>query len=364
MNNTASNSKKYTVIGTMSGTSLDGLDITLCEFELIEQGWKYSIVKAETFDYSKAIVSKLTKAQHFTAHEFIMLHNEYGVFIGECINLFLSSLDVKPDFVSSHGHTIFHEPHKNLTFQIGNGASIAATCRLTTISDFRSLDVALCGQGAPLVPIGDRLLFAVYDYCINLGGFANLSYQLDNQRIAYDICPVNFVANNLAQSLSLDYDHNGELGRRGNINFDLFEKLNHLDYYQQKPPKSLGREWVENQVFPILNQFQIPTEDKIRTFYQHVVRQINNCFINNQIDKNRTCKLFFTGGGAKNLFLMELMKVTTSHQVVVPSSLIIDYKEALIFAFLGVLRFRNEINCLSSVTGAAVDNIGGSIFCY
>ena len=258
------------------------------------------------------------------------------------------------DIISSHGHTIFHQPDKAFTFQLGSGATIASTTNITTISDFRTLDVALGGQGAPLVPIGDKLLFHEYDYCLNLGGFANISFDVNNLRIAFDICPVNLVLNDLASQKNRSFDKDGEIGASGKINPSLLNSLNSLDYYSQKWPKSLGREWVEKNIYSLFTDPVLSIEDRAATFYEHVAYQLSEVL-------GFSGRILLTGGGAKNKFLVKKLMEKTPCQIVKPENQLIDFKEALIFAFLGVLRFNGQINCLSSVTGADIDNIGGVI---
>ena len=200
----------------------------------------------------------------------MQLHSEFGRYLGSKTLEFIKRTEFKAELISSHGHTIFHQPDKGYTLQIGNGADIAAITNTLTVSDFRTGDVALGGQGAPLVPVGDELLFSDYDYCLNLGGFANISFNKNNKRIAFDICPVNFVLNHLAENHGLPYDKNGNLGRQGNVHTVLLNELNQIPYYQSTSPKSLGREWVEQEIFPVIDQFKISETDKIRTVYEHI----------------------------------------------------------------------------------------------
>ncbi|MDX2443083.1 MAG: anhydro-N-acetylmuramic acid kinase [Bacteroidales bacterium] len=348
--------KVYKAIGLMSGTSLDGLDIVLCTFKLRASSWKFSIDKANTIAYSMDWKEKLIQAPKLDGLSLIRLHKAYGRYLGAKVNEFLDDDSDTIDLIASHGHTIFHEPVKKVTFQLGDGNSIAAKTKLTTISDFRSLDVALGGQGAPLVPIGDKLLFANFDFCLNLGGFSNISYNSEGFRVAYDSSPANIVLNYLMNTLGKEYDRNGETGRKGKLHTDLFDRLNQLPYYSESPPKSLGREWMEKEFIPVLDQFSFSIEDKLRTVYEHIAFQICQ-----PIQAFQEGTILVTGGGAHNTFLIEKLREKTKHKIILPENQIIDYKEAIIFAFLGVLSFLGEINCLSSVTGASRDNIGGSI---
>lgn len=238
-------------IGLMSGTSLDGLDVCCCTFRRQARKWSFHIDCAKGYSYPDAMKQILgTGAQTMSALEFITFHSSYGKFLGERVNEFMQEFGVHPDIIASHGHTIFHEPQKRIMYQIGDGAAIAAETHIPTVSDFRRLDIMLGGQGAPLVPIGDRLLFADYDFCLNIGGFSNISFEQDGRRIAFDISPVNYVINHYCRQIGLEFDRDGEIARQGNICQELLDELNGMDFYHQSGPKSLGREWVETLVYP------------------------------------------------------------------------------------------------------------------
>jgi len=341
-------------LGIMSGTSLDGIDIALCRFSQFDEKWNYEIVEAETIPYPSAWIEKLKEAPNLKAQDFLMLNDEYGRYTGELISEFLRGKEV-PQLIASHGHTIFHQPDQKFTFQLGNGASIAAITQITTVSDFRSFDVALGGQGAPLVPTGDQLLFSEFGYCLNIGGFANISFDQEGTRIAFDVCPANIVLNELALQKGFAYDKDGRLGTSGKVSEPLLQQLNNLDFYRQKWPKSLGREWVDTQITPLLSASGLSIKDQAATMYEHIAFQIANVIGN----KGR---LLATGGGSKNSFLISQLRLKTSSEVVLPEEKLIDFKEALIFAFLGVLAFNGQINIRASVTGATRDHIGGIIY--
>jgi len=347
----------YNVIGIMSGTSLDGLDICYASFNH-NNNWNFTIKNSKTIELNPSLKSKLKNATTLSGLELSLLHNQVGNFIGKAIMQFIIGFQINKneiDFISSHGHTIFHQPEKQLTLQIGNGANISALTKLPVVCDFRTTDLALKGNGAPLVPIGDKLLFSEFDNCINLGGISNISYQKGNERIAFDICPVNMVLNYLANQLGFDYDKNGELAKSGNLNDELLNQLNQLEYYNTTPPKSLGYEWVETNIIPLLKNSPLKNEDLLKTFVEHISFQIGNHLKQNG-------KTLFTGGGTHNKYLMERIQHFSNTQIIIPNQEIIDFKEALIFGFLGVLRWRNEINILNSVTGADVNNLGGCIY--
>jgi anhydro-N-acetylmuramic acid kinase len=343
----------------MSGTSLDGLDIAYCSFTHKKGKWQFSIVAADTVAYPNKWLKKLQSAPALSGLELLKLHNEYGTYSGEQVTGFIKKRKVKSiDLVSSHGHTIFHQPKEKFTFQLGHGAAIAAACQQTVINDFRSLDVALNGQGAPLVPIGDMLLFSEYQYCINLGGFANISFNKKDKRIAFDICPVNIILNYLAQTFGKEYDKDGAIAAKGKTDKVLLHKLNALAFYKVAPPKSLGREWLENEFLPLLNKATCSNTDKLTTVVEHITGQIRKVF-----EGQTKGNVLLTGGGAFNSYLIDQLKTSLpGFKVIVPEESIVKYKEALVFAFLGVLRLREEDNCLSSVTGADRNNKGGTIW--
>ncbi len=350
-------------IGLMSGTSLDGLDICCCTFTRQDDRWTYSIDAAKGYCYPDELRKKLgTTAQDMNAKEFVVFHSEYGRYLGKCVNEFIQEFLVRPDIIASHGHTIFHEPHRQLMFQIGDGAAIAAETGISTVSDFRRLDIMLGGEGAPLVPIGDRLLFGDYGYCLNIGGFSNISFEEYGQRMAFDICPVNYVINYYCRiELERDFDSNGETARSGQICMPLLEELDGIEYYHTEGPKSLGREWVESNIYPLMARYTISIEDKLRTYYEHVARQVAHVVQAHPQAAGRDTMLV-TGGGAFNSFLIERIADLCRCRLSIPERNLIEYKEAVIFAFLGTLYMAGESGCLSSVTGASKDNIGGMLF--
>ena len=347
--------KETLAIGLMSGSSLDGLDLALVRFTSDEGRYTYSILDAETMPYPEVWKDRLANA--FLAHpeDLKPLDGEYGKYLGQCVLDFIKRHGVKPDFVASHGHTIFHQPEKRYTLQIGDGQALADHCGLLTVNDFRSEDVGKGGQGAPLVPIGDRLLFSDYDICLNIGGIANLSFEQDGQRIAYDICIANQALNWLAQRNGFNYDKDGMMARKGTLNPTLLDTLNSHLFYQQQPPKSLGREFFETYQKPLLEA--LDTAEALCTFTEHIAFQIAQT--TNALPQG---KKLITGGGALNTYLVERIQHHTKHRVVIPDRQTIDYKEALIFALLGLLRLEGHTNVLCSVTGAPTDSCSGRIW--
>jgi len=350
--------KSYNVIGVMSGTSLDGVDLAHILFSVNEGKWKFEILETATVPYEAHWLEKLKASVDFTESELAVLNHDYTILLAHIIKAFIEKHKLSNiDAVCSHGHTILHQPQNGLTLQIGNLPLITEILNQTVVCDFRVQDVKLGGQGAPLVPIGDKILFAGYDYCLNLGGFSNVSFEQDGQRIAFDISPVNTVLNFYANQFGLDYDDKGTISKSGLINTDLLLELNALEYYKKPFPKSLGFESVKTIILPLMEKYSIPTEDKMRTFTEHIAQQTALALPKKQ------GKLLATGGGAYNTFLMEqLQRQLPEMEIIIPDAKILEYKEALIFALLGVLKLRNEINVLSSVTGAKQDHCSGVVF--
>lgn len=342
-------------IGLMSGSSLDGLDLALVRFTSDKGRYQYTIEAAETLPYPSYWHDNLANAFLSQPASLAPLDKEYGAFLGTQVKAFAERHHAQPDFVASHGHTVFHKPEQRYTLQIGDGQTLADACGLLVVNDFRTEDVLKGGQGAPLVPIGDRLLFADYDICLNIGGIANLSYEYNGKRIAYDICIANQALNWLAQREGMIYDKDGMMARQGHIDPTLLEALNDNPFYGQHPPKSLGREFFETFLKALLETH--PTHDALATFAEHIAMQI--AAATSPIPQG---KMLITGGGALNGYLIERIQHHTRHQVVVPDRMTVDYKEALIFALLGLLRLEGQTNVLCSVTGAPTDSCSGKIW--
>ena len=345
----------FYAIGLMSGTSLDGLDIVYVKFQKSDYA-NFEILLAETISYSDIWKERLQSAINLDKNGTSVLHNEYGVFLGIKTKEFISKNTIqKVDFIASHGHTVFHQPENGFTLQVGDGEEILKATNSTVVADFRIQDVQLGGQGAPLVPIGDRLLFSGYQACVNLGGFANISYERNDLRIAFDICPVNIVMNFYSNKMGLEYDDKGALASKGTIHQGLLKELNSLTFYSKKPPKSLGLEWVQQYVFPLVDKYKLDSHNILRTFLEHVAQQISQ--IIQPFDT-----ILFTGGGVYNNFLIKRIEDLGKKNIIIPADHIINYKEALIFALLGLLKLQGQVNCLSSVTGAQKNHSSGKIF--
>ena len=342
------------IIGLMSGTSLDGLDIAYCQID--DAG--FNLLAAETYPFPREWVRILSSLEKASAYEYALAHVKLGHLFGRLVNRFRNEHPGPCDAIASHGHTIFHQPNLALTAQIGDGNAIAAETGLPVVYNFRALDVALTGQGAPLVPIGDQILFGNYDACLNLGGFSNISYNNDNQtRVAFDVCPCNMALNHVARLVNKEYDSGGAIARSGHIDTALLSALDDLPYYRLPLPKSLGKEWFVSHFLPLFSNSDITPSNLMRTLVEHIAHQISGSVKGHGIGT-----MLITGGGAKNRYLIaRIQAMIPSCKITIPSDEIINYKEAIIFALLGYLRLNNKNNCLSSVTGAHHDNCGGDI---
>lgn len=349
--------KQYDIIGIMSGTSLDGLDIAFCRFEKEDMRYSGKILYAETIIYPAEWKLKLSHAHKLNAYDCMFLHNEFGKYIGTEVQRFVKKYQVTAMCISSHGHTVFHNPQKGLTFQIGNGALIAALTGTDVVCDFRSADVALGGEGAPLVPFGDMHLFGEYDAALNLGGFSNVTIIQPEKPEAFDICPVNILFNQIAQRENVEFDHNGRMASKGTVIENLLAKLETLELYSGTGRPSLSREWFERSVLPLICFSAYSVNDIMRTAAEHISRRISSV-LNSYNLKN----CLVTGGGAYNSFLIERIRQQTQTELIIPDDRLVQFKEAFIFAFLGLKRIQNEINILSDITHASKDSSSGIVW--
>lgn len=350
----------------MSGTSLDGIDLALCEFNG-RNPVSYKILLAKTYEYEDDWKKELAQMHTRDGLYLSSMNIHYGRYIAFQILRFIecddfasvvkgyAHEDLQNILVSSHGHTIFHEPDTGLTFQLGHGAVIMALTGLHVISDFRIQDVALGGQGAPLVPIGDELLFGEYKACLNIGGFANVSLKEDDVRKAWDICPVNFVLNRWAERLGDTMDRDGMYSSKGKMLYDILQQWENLEFYKKLPPKSLGREWVETVFLDQIYEPAFDAKDLMCTALEHMSRRIAHALPEDG-------PVLVTGGGAYHPTLLQKIRKLSKAEIVVPDSTLIDYKEALIFALMGYLRWQNIPNVLGSVTGARTDHSSGVVY--
>jgi len=352
----------------MSGSSLDGLDIAFAEFVHNAGSWSYEIVAADCYAYNDEWKNRLQNATELKALEYQLLHTDYGHYIGHEVARFIEekNLHYKVGLIASHGHTTFHVPERKMTAQLGDGAAVAAETGLPVVSDLRALDIAFGGQGAPIVPIGEKLLLKDFDMYLNLGGIANISFNDPDKYIAYDVCPANRVMNMIAAKEGKEYDAGGQMASLGNVHEGLLQKLNGLSYYNQPFPKSLANSFGIEEVYPLIRSFGLTHFDELRTYVEHIVQQIKLAISNSiRFNSGQNAKLLVTGGGVFNAFLIDRLSTQLKEkniEVVVPDENLVQYKEALIMAFIGVLRWRQEYNVLSSVTGAERDSIGGAVW--
>lgn len=348
---------EFFILGVMSGTSLDGIDLAYVNFKK-EEVWKFQIISAETINYQEIWKNQLSRAINYDESELKDLDKEYTTLLSSIINDFINKNNIlNLDAICSHGHTIKHQPEKGITLQIGNLPEIASLTGKTVVCNFRVQDVQLGGQGAPLVPVGDEFLFSKYKYCLNLGGFANVSTTSNLKRTAYDICPVNTVLNYYSEKLGFKYDSEGRIAASGKMIPDLLHKLDLKEFYHLSPPKSLGMEWVNSEILPVLRNYEDDIPGILKTFTEHVAIQIAK-----NLGNDPSSEVIVTGGGSFNTFLIEEIRKRTNTRIVIPPAEIVNYKEALIFGFLGVLKLRKEINVLCSVTGAKKDHSSGKVF--
>lgn len=347
----------FQIIGLMSGTSMDGVDMAFCRFEKDEKGnWNHRVISYESASYSPELLDRLKRSKSYSAVELLLLDKELGKHFAQCINNFIEKNEIQRDeidAIASHGHTIFHQPENGFTYQIGCGDTLAYQTGIQVINDFRQKDIIAGGQGAPLVPIGDLLLFSgKADAFLNIGGFSNITF-INNKVIAYDICPGNLPLNKYANELGEPYDQNGEIARSGNLIPPLLSKLNSIPYYSEKAPKSLGTEWLDDE-FYIHVPDTFGSEDKLRTCVEHISQQISN-----NINNSGAHQVMVTGGGAYNSFLIEMIRSKTNSNIYLPDNQLIEFKEAIVFGFLGALYLSGESNVLPFVTGAEKPTTGG-----
>ena len=347
---------EYFVIGLMSGTSMDGLDVSFAKYFYYNDLWSFDLICAETFSYNQSIKNNFFNAFN-NKISIDKIDKYFSSFISDRISEFIEKHSLQVDLVASHGHTIFHEPHNGFTTQIGNGKLISESLNLSVVSNFRQQDIDLGGQGAPLVPIGDRMLFSNYDACVNMGGIANISYDLKGERLGYDICPCNMIMNFLSQKIGKDFDYNGMIAQSGTINNDLLHDFNQIDYYKFDPPKSLGKEYIDMNFLSILSKSKIKIEDQLATFVEHVAIMISS-----KLNSLKISNCLFTGGGVFNNFLISRIKIYSKVSVIIPTNDLVNYKESIVFGLLGLLRMLNKKNCLASYTGASQDHSSGDIY--
>lgn len=354
--------KTYYAIGTMSGSSLDGLDIAYCAITDSNGNYSYKIIHAETAEYSTIWQQRLRDVHTQQAEIYVQTHVYYGAYTAQLINSFIQRYKItQVDFIASHGHTIFHNPTRNYTAQIGCGATISAHTGIPTISDFRSVDIALGGQGAPLAPTADSILFSQYQYFLNLGGICNITIHNEHSFVGFDICACNQVLNYLSNKKNMPYDADGHCARQGTYQDELNQYLNQWSYLSKKPPKSLDRADINAFIIPIIERYDCSIEDKLHTYAVHIAEQIAR-YVNASVSDYGNLNMLVTGGGAMNSFLMEKIKEQCRINVLVPDSVTVKFKEALLMCLLGVLRMQGKPNALKQATGAEYSNVGGAVY--
>ncbi|MCU0318641.1 MAG: anhydro-N-acetylmuramic acid kinase [Flavobacteriales bacterium] len=350
----ASAEESYEVVGVMSGSSLDGLDLAWCQLRVDQGRWTYNVREARTVPYDAAFRTRLVAAMDGSAVELARLHRDLGRLIGTACRELVGATPLH--LIASHGHTLFHRPEEGLTMQVGCGAQIAAVSGITTVCDFRTVDVALGGQGAPLVPLGERLLFPEHRAFLNIGGICNIALHAAERVVGYDVCIGNQALNELAGEAGLPYDADGAMARSGRVDAAMVAALSALPFHQQPPPRSLGRDWYGTAVHPLIVDERLAVEDRLASVVEHIAQQVSSAL------KDATGPVLVTGGGAHNTYLLERLRALCNVALEVPDARTVDYKEALIFALLGVSRTRGEANALSSVTGAGRNSVGGAVY--
>ena len=353
-------------LGIMSGTSLDGIDICYVEFKKEDDSY-FKIINSKTFKYNSIWLNKLSDVHLKNDLQIKKIDLEYGMLISQKIIEFKNDNNISNlDFISSHGHTVKHKP-PYYSIQIGNGKVIRDLTNVTTINDFRSQDIRLGGQGAPLVPIGDKYLFGNYDSCLNLGGIANISFGNSGNIKAFDVCGCNILLNKYSKIYDREFDEFGQLSSRGRVIPELIESLDSISYNQIEGPKSLDKEKLLKDNYKVIDEYLANKSDidLKRIGYDvlaTIVEHISNEIFSVVSKQNNLKNILITGGGAKNIFLIEQIKRKINCSVIIPDEILVDYKEALIFAFMGKLRLQNKINCLKTVTGSKKDHSSGTIF--
>ena len=345
----------------MSGSSLDGVDMALCEFKYENDKTEWQIIKAETITYSNDWIKKLKSLPVGSSRDIAISDFQIGYLFGDMINGFLGNENI--DFIASHGHTLFHFPELATTCQIGNGAAIASRTGVSTICDFRSMDMGFGGQGAPLASIADRYLFSEFDALVNLGGISNISFNYPDKTIAYDISPCNQLLNHLVSELNIEYDKDGHIAKKGRINNSLLGGLLNFGYFALPIPKSLDNNFIKENFFPVLDTAKCSIEDKLATSVELIAKTLIDELIKYKIPNKEPNKVILTGGGAKNTFLVnQIRKKSVNIDILVPDMQIVDFKEALMIAYMGFLRVNGKTNVLYSATGARQDSIGGAVY--
>lgn len=358
----------YYVIGVMTGSSLDGIDMAYTKITVENGKYSYEVLIAECVPMPQKWKLRIEQLVLQNAVTYLKTSAYFGHFLGERIAEFIEKHNLKEqlDFIASHGQTVFHQPENLFSSQIGDGAAIARKTGFPVVCDFRSIDVALGGQGAPVAPIADKLFFPKHKLFLNLGGIVNIAVKHNDRFIAFDITAANLALNKVAKLKGADYDHDGNIAANGEVDGRLLEELNGSWYYEKDYPKSLSGGWVSKVMLPTLSRHNISVENKMRTIVEHIGLQINLSMKKIEQKENiqfsKDDKMLVTGGGAFNKFLVHRINEMIPVSVVVPDEQTIKFKESILMALMAVLRVRGEVNCLASVTGAERNAIGGAIY--
>lgn len=340
----------------MCGTSHDALDIAVVSFSCANEAWSFDVLDTSSVNLTSALKTSLSDANNLSAEKYVLLDRDFARFCAKSVNALLAETKSKVDFISSHGVTVFHQPNQGVTTQIGSGGIIASLTGLPVVSDFRIQDVTKGGQGAPLVPFADSLLFSDYTATLNLGGFANISILNSTGIIGYDVCPCNKALNHIFSTINSEqeFDENGNLSRTGSIDETLLKTLNAISFYQSDPPKSLGHEWFVSQFLPKINR-KDNVVNMLATTTEHIAEQIAMNLPNDG-------QVLITGGGAFNGYLIERIIAKSECSCIIPEAVTIELKEAIEFAFLGALRILELPNIDKNVTGAYSNSIAGALY--
>lgn len=355
------------ILGLISGSSLDGLDMAICQFdEQATSQLEWEVIHTQTAGFPEGLLSRLVRSTELSTRELMELEVEFSKFCASESLDFLTKAKCSVDYIASHGHTVFHYPEDGYTVQIGKGSIIAELTGIPSISDFRSNDIALRGQGAPLAPIVERYLYPGYNVYFNLGGIANFSIHEKSNIRSIDSCPCNQVLNFLISANGLPYDDRGRVARSGKVNDQLLKEWSSLEYFKLSGPKSMDNSWVHQIFIPVMNKYHLSMKDALATMVEFTALQLSKDISKLlQLDSITQMSGFVTGGGAYNDYLLERMtyhfqKLGLSLEV--PDAQTIEFKEAILMSLMGYLRILERPNTIPTVTGAAKMSIGGAVY--
>ncbi len=369
---------KKTAIGLMSGTSMDGIDAALVN---IDDNFNFEFITGHSLDYPKEVRAKLLEIANNKGNTSDICFMDFvvGKLFAQCTNELIAKSGLKAkdiDYIASHGQTVFHIPQiKDIggiktgsTLQIGNISVISELTGITTVGDFRSKDIAQGGQGAPLVPFADELIFkkdknrAIQ----NIGGIGNVTVlSKDCETFAFDTGPGNMLIDAFCKKLfNLPFDKDGEIAAQGKINETWLNELLNEDYYKLTPPKSTGRELFNDGYIKAISQTAPKDKyDTIATLTALTAKTIANSYKDFVLPKTNLDEIVIGGGGAYNKTMLKLIENYTGISVKTHNDFGIDdkFKEAIAFAMLGFCTLNNTPNNLPSCTGAKKSVIMGVV---